>query len=265
MKSPFPGMDPYLEKRWRDVHARLVLYCCDQIEESLPKSLVARVEERIVFESDDQEQHRYPDLRVVETAPRTTRGDGPATAVAEGAEPGSYLVSIATEPMTENYIEIVEVDSGRRVVTVLEFLSMTNKTRGEGLDHYLEKQVEYRRGKVSLVEIDLLRAGRRQLVMPVRHFPKKARTTYQACVRRGWQADMIEVFAMPLQLPLPKIKIPLREQEQEMLLDLQPLLEHAYRKGRYFDTIDYRQPAEPPLEGAEAAWANELLRAAGKR
>ena len=24
MPSPFPGMDPYLETRWRDVHARLL-------------------------------------------------------------------------------------------------------------------------------------------------------------------------------------------------------------------------------------------------
>jgi hypothetical protein len=25
MNSPFPGMDPYLEPHWLDVHARLVL------------------------------------------------------------------------------------------------------------------------------------------------------------------------------------------------------------------------------------------------
>lgn len=26
MKSPFPGMHPYLEMRWRDVHSRLMVY-----------------------------------------------------------------------------------------------------------------------------------------------------------------------------------------------------------------------------------------------
>jgi len=68
-----------------------------------------------------------------------------------------------------------------------------------------------------------------------------------------------------LQRPLPVIRIPLRERDREIGLNLQPLVELAYLNGSYADTIDYRQPCEPPLEGAEAAWADELLKAAGKR
>lgn len=30
-KSPFPGMDPYLETHWGDLHSRLVVYMSDQI------------------------------------------------------------------------------------------------------------------------------------------------------------------------------------------------------------------------------------------
>jgi hypothetical protein len=26
MPSPFPGMDPYLEVHWRDIHASLIIY-----------------------------------------------------------------------------------------------------------------------------------------------------------------------------------------------------------------------------------------------
>ena len=40
MKSPFPGMDPYLQQHWRDVHTRLILYACDQLESGLPAELV---------------------------------------------------------------------------------------------------------------------------------------------------------------------------------------------------------------------------------
>jgi hypothetical protein len=47
-------------------------------------------------------------------------------------------------------------------------------------------------------------------------------------------------------------------------LDLQALIDQAYRNGRYH-SIDYRGAPEPPLEGPEAGWADELLRAAGKR
>src|SRR5882724_4898679 len=92
MKSPFPGMDPYLEDRWRDFHSRMVMYACDQIEDSLPRSLVARVEQRIVFEVEDQEYHRYPDLRLVERLPAASAG--PASAVVEATDTESVLVQV---------------------------------------------------------------------------------------------------------------------------------------------------------------------------
>ncbi len=47
-------------------------------------------------------------------------------------------------------------------------------------------------------------------------------------------------------------------------MDLQPLLALAYRMGRY-DRTDYARPCDPPLAGDGAAWADALLRAAGRR
>jgi hypothetical protein len=29
MNSPFPGMDPYLERHWGDILQRIVTYTCD--------------------------------------------------------------------------------------------------------------------------------------------------------------------------------------------------------------------------------------------
>ena len=67
MKSPFPGMDPYLEQSSRDVHAALIIYSRDQLQSQLPEDLYARVEERIVLESAEAwRQSRYPDVRVFE-------------------------------------------------------------------------------------------------------------------------------------------------------------------------------------------------------
>lgn len=51
MKSPFPGMDPYLERHWRDVHASLAVYARDWLQERLPSGLRARIEERVFVES----------------------------------------------------------------------------------------------------------------------------------------------------------------------------------------------------------------------
>ena len=48
MASPFPGMDPYLEAHWRDVHARLIIYACDALQSVLPGLLRARVEQHVM-------------------------------------------------------------------------------------------------------------------------------------------------------------------------------------------------------------------------
>jgi len=64
---------------------------------------------------------------------------------------------------------------------------------------------------------------------------------------------------------LPPLKIPLRKDDAPIELALQPLLAQAYQNGRYARTVDYSQPPEPPLESGSAVWADELLRAAGKR
>src|SRR5438093_5157102 len=123
MQSPFPGMDPYLERHWGDVHHSLITYARDQLREVLPKDLRARVEERVFVESPD-------------------------------------IVEI-DDPATEGYIEIIDASSGGRVVTVIEVLSPANKVAGDGQEKYLQKRQELRDAKVSLVEIDLIRAGNR--------------------------------------------------------------------------------------------------------
>jgi hypothetical protein len=255
-------MDPYLERHWRDVHSSIIIYARDQLEEFLPRSLIARVEERIVFEIDEEEVRRlYPDIRIVEHP--TPELVAAAASGGSSQDEGAIIRIVDAEPATESYLEIRDVQS-RRVVTVIEFLSETNKLPGEGLQQYQRKQRELRQGRVSLVEIDLTRAGKRSLIWPTRRFPKRVRTTFQAVVSRGWKSEL-EVRPIPLRRPLPSIPIPLREQDQEVRLELQPLIDQAYRKGRYGDTIDYREPPDPPLEDDDAVWADTLLKEIGKR
>src|SRR3954452_4866707 len=110
MPSPFPGMDPYLEQFWGDVHARLVIYACDQLQGLLPRDLRARVEERVFVDSPvGGERDVYPDVRVVE------RGRGPTTAATvrgvSVAQP--LIIHLADEPVTETFIEIIDIGSGR--------------------------------------------------------------------------------------------------------------------------------------------------------
>lgn len=69
---------------------------------------------------------------------------------------------------------------------------------------------------------------------------------------------------MPLRRPLPPIRIPLRRKDEDVRLDLQAVLEQAYRKGRYSLTINDAERPEPPLTGDDAKWARALVRAARK-
>ena len=74
MKSPFPGMDPYLEEHWGDVHHRFITYACDQLQELLPGDLRARVEERVFVEADIPVRRVFvPDVRVYEVPPKSRK------------------------------------------------------------------------------------------------------------------------------------------------------------------------------------------------
>jgi hypothetical protein len=252
-------MDPYLEQFWPDVHARLILYACDQLEAQLPDNLIARVEERVVFEAEDDEPRAaYPDVKVTERH----GASGKAVAVVSQPDAAEPTIVEYEEPANETYLNILEAGPGQRLVTVLEVLSPSNKLPGETQRQYRRKQQELRDAGVSLVEIDLLRRGQRVLSLPAARIPRRVRTTYQACVRRGWQTSTFEVYPVPLRSVLPSIRIPLREQDQDIRLDLQSILEQAYRKGRYHLTINYQEPPEPPLAGEDAKWGRTLIRRA---
>jgi len=262
LKSPFPGMDPYLESHWGDIHHSLIAYARETLQAVLPRDLRARVEERVFLEATAGFGRRViPDVRVVEHRPATAPVPATASAVAI-AEP--LTIVLADEPTTQGYIEIRDLSSGSRVVTVIEVLSPSNKLPGEGRRLYVHKQRELVEAGVSLVEIDLVRTGRRVLRVPQARIPPSHRTPYQVCVSRGWHRDQVDVYRVPLRERLPVILVPLRETDPEVALDLQALLDRAYETGGY-DDLDYTIPPEPPLGPEDARWADDLLRAAGLR
>jgi hypothetical protein len=262
MGSPFPGMDPYLEQYWRDVHHGLVTYSRDQLQPKLPGDLRARVEERVFVESEGPEYRAvYPDVHVVEHAARSESGPMPETGVVV-EEP--LVVQLDDEPLSQGYIEIIDAASGNRVITVIEFLSPSNKVPGRGQDLYLQKQWEVRAAGISLVEIDLTRTGRRIMILRPRRIPRSHCTTYQICVQRGWTPQKVEVYRAPLERRLPVIRVPLREADADVPLELQALVDLCYQNGRY-EGLDYRVALDPPLDAHDAAWAEELLRGKGLR
>jgi hypothetical protein len=262
MGSPFPGMDPYLEQYWRDVHHRLITYACDRLQPRLPADLRARVEERVFVESEATEYRIFfPDVHVVE---QPTRPQAAPASNSDVALEEPLVIQLSDEPLSQGYIEIIDAGSGNRVITVIELLSPSNKVPGKGQDLYLQKQWEVRVAGVSLVEIDLTRTGRRVMTLPPHRIPPSHRTTYQVCVQRGWVPRKVEVYRAPLERRLPAIRVPLRETDQDVPLDLQALIDLCYENGRY-EGLNYQAEPVPPLDARDAAWTEELLRSKGVR
>ena len=256
MKSPFPGMDPYLERPWRGVHTRLLTYISDALNPVLPSGLGSRIETRVYVESHaGRERDFEPDGYVYRTLPTNGPTNG-STAVAEAATAVRPLLFFDLEPVTDRYLDIVDRDSGGRVVTSIELLSPSNKVPGTGRELYCRKQDECRAAEVNLVEIDLIRGGRPTTVFATSgRIVEDARAAYHVSALDFSNAGRALYFPMPLREPLPKLPIPLREKDQPAVLDLQAVIDAAYERGCYWRDIDYARPPVPPLPKADAEWA----------
>jgi hypothetical protein len=71
-----------------------------------------------------------------------------------------------------------------------------------------------------------------------------------------------KVYATALRDPLPNIRIPLREGEEDVVLALQPLVDRVYQLGRYWQE-DFRELPGPALTETEAIWVADRIREAG--
>ncbi len=265
MPSPFPGMDPYLEQRWLDVHTALIAGCRNRLNERLPTDLAAAAEERILVEAEDGPDHAYgPDVQVLEGRGPRVEGGGVAVAVqAETAVDAPIRLVVDMEPATERFVRIVEA-AGGRLITIIEFVSPSNKT-GHGLRMFRAKRKELLAANVNFVEIDLVREGDWVGLLRPHAWPGLKFTQYRAAVRRPDEPEAVYYYPMPIRAPLPEIVIPLREKDPEVRLPLQPLVDDAYLNGRYERRIDYTRPCVPPLEGEDDQWADELLKKADRR
>lgn len=258
MPSPFPGMDPFLEEHWGDVHTSLTTYARDQLRLVLPIGLSARVEEFVHMEIGDSTDafSAVPDVRVIErTILTTTR-----------VEPGSQTVVTATpvlvplqEEWTERWIQIHDRERNR-LVTVIEFLSPGNKRSRGQREAFSGKQEELRKSGINVVEIDLLRRGGWALSAPEPDVPDDCAYPYRVCVVRASHPDRAECYQVPLQQPLPSIRIPLRLGEPDAPLQLQPLLDAAWENGDYA-AINYSTAPRAPFRPDDEVWIEHRIAA----
>jgi len=262
MKSPFPGMDPYLEDHWTDVHASLIVYARDQLKPILPDDLQVHIEGTITVAAEDSGAHRdyKPDVRAYESKPRAKgrRGNG-GTALVE-----PLYLPLRQEAKVRRLLRIIDMKANGRVVTAIEFLSPWNKLGLEARRAYRLKRKHLRQGKANFVEIDLHRTGPYILLARPNTLPPLEGTAYRACVWRAARPLGVEYYVLHLRNRLPKIRIPLRKADRDVLMELQTLVDEVYERG-FAGEIEYTTDPVPPLPPADAAWADKLLRAKGLR
>lgn len=255
MAMIFPGMDPYLEdsRLWSAVHGRLIVYIADALGSAAGPRYATSVEERVYLEGPDRKLS--PDVSIR----RVWRGaEDSAVAV---AEPDAMVeVWAPPEPIRESYVTIIDLQTGQRIVTVIELVSPSNKYAGPGRKSYMSKQKAVLSSEVSLVEIDLLRRGRHVLCVPEYKARERGHYDYLVCVNRATtDRTRYQLYPRRLSERLPRVRIPLAHDDPDVVLDIQAVFEQTYEAGRYRDRIDYSQPCEPPLTLDQQKWANELI------
>jgi hypothetical protein len=250
-------MDPYLEHPalWPDVHNRLIAALADDLSERVaPRYYVGLERRTYLLKADDLVFVGRPDLAV---APAS---DAPV--VVPQLATTSTLVLEVDVPMqdevSENFLEIHEVKTGK-LITIVELLSPVNKLYRQEREDYERKRGYVFRSWMSLVEIDLLRAGE---PMPVIGAPVKS--DYRILVSRGTQRPRASLIAFMLRQPIPVFTLPLLPDDAEPEVALNRIVHDLYRRARFDLRLDYTQPPVPPLSEADNVWAQELIDANGQ-
>lgn len=263
MPSPFPGMDPYLENPsvWPDIHHKLISAAADLLSDQLLPKYVVRVDLR-VYVSDERDPGRdlAPDVRIVRnpnvaTSALVTMG----AAATDPVEPVEATI-VVEEEITEARL-LVKHAASREVVTVIEVLSPANKVPGaRGWENYGSKRAEVLASPSHLVEIDLLRAGKRYTPRePLRPFD------YLFDVSRAERRPKAKYWPIRLEQPLPPVPVPVLPGDPDARLDIQSILTALYDRGGFTYDIDYSKDPVPPFKPEQAAWADQLLREKGLR
>jgi hypothetical protein len=263
MPSPFPGMDPYLEgEMWQEFHERLAHAISAQLMPRIAPKYVALLAKRYVLDQPglavfDLPRPRtvYPDVHVV--VPAESRPEVPQPSAVTIDAPAVELANYIETPQLS--VEIRDV-AQRRLVTIIEILSPANK-EGDGADEYHDRRRELLRSTAHLLELDLVRRGRRIVLAET---PPAA--LYYIYLSRANRRPYTQIWLIGLRQRLPTVPVPLLAEDPDTYLDLQAALNSCFELVGYERLLDYTAPPPPPAFALEdGVWLEETLRAAGLR
>ena len=219
--SPFLGMDPFTETNhiWAGIHTQLI---GDLSINQLPQLIL-------------------PTYHVdVEPSLQICTDDNLED---ERAESAIFIREVGTE----------------RLVTVIEILSYSNKTKGKKkYDQYIKKRQEFLNSGIHLVEVDLLRWGDRVV-------DKLPDQPYHILVSRGDEQPKGRVWSFGFQEPIPTVPLPLVEPDEYVPLLLQESFQKIYQARNFRQRLNYLSDPTPPLTEAQRLTIHKQLMQAGIR
>lgn len=272
MPTPFSGMDPYLERPnlWPNVHNSLITAIRDVLTPLLrPRYFVAVQERSYLDDPFGLSFSNIPDAGVVGPYSQGPLRQGGT--ITRSSQPRTVELAMP-DPIRETYLEVQEIgfaadveadfaehDLSARVITLLEILSPGNKRQGEGRIEYQRKRRRILRSMTHLVEIDLLRSGQPMLQVADEEYD------YAILVSRAETRPQAHWYPFSLSDPIPAFRLPLQEDDDEPIVDLNTILHELYDRAGYDLRINYRAEPMPPLNEDNRVWADQLLRQRGYR
>jgi Protein of unknown function (DUF4058) len=235
MSGPFPGVNPYIEAQgyWPDFHRTFLNYWREALADRLPDDYEARLDERVnLVDVDTSEARRIkPDIALLQ---RTRSVAGPRPAGTLVLEPET-IPTVVLDEDRETYLKILHRPD-RKLVTVLELLSTSNKAESSRRD-YLTRRNAILGQDVHLVELDLLVSGRR---LPMKRALPRA--DYHAVVSRWERRPDCEVYSWSVRQTLPFLPVPLRAPDPDVVIDVASVYRTAFERGKCARSIDEKTP-----------------------
>ncbi len=262
-RPPFPGMDPWLERAsfWPDFHNRLITAIADKLSSLVGARYFVGMQEHVyAWTGPRLRSIGLPDAKIV--GPVSRRPSKRSKAKSSPSDAESTVVELSIPPalmVPESYVEIVEIER-RRVVTIIEVLSPSNKRHPLGRRKYLRKRNRVLESRTNLIEVDLMRAGK-----PLPYFPEGSSHDYRILVRRGITPETGTAFLFSYKAPVPTVPVPLARPDPDVDLELTDVLHALVDRARYYLVTDYEVPPEPALRDGDVAWAASIVGQAKRR
>ena len=210
MPTPFPGMDPYLERRglWEEIHTPLVLEIANVLEPKVQPLYRVVVERRT-----------YPTMLLEPEVLSLSRpAASPDVTPAAGAAGVRLRVCELPLPeeVIEHFLEIRDVITGN-CVTTIEILTLNGKLTRDGREAYERQRLKVLGSLSNLVEIDLLRAGD---PLPMRVEGDGGRSDYRIVVSRASHRPRADIYLFGVRDAVPDVPIPVQRGAAEPALPL---------------------------------------------